>query len=350
VAGSDLGEGCSGGSLQGTLSDLSLRLAFYADGTLRVSGGEAWDLTASVSRACLALDGAQPCDQGVLFTNPLLFAQSRSLLACQRESCGLCECAGAVQNGPGSNLRWVTSGSRIAMEAIFNSFGIVNVPYCVEGDVMYLGGDDLSGQSRVSYKLRKRSCVQTLPPCSVRSIDECGATEDCRQGACVSAPGMDLPCELWADSQCEEMLGCVWEPNRCGPTGLPSCDFHRCEQMPGCELGPPVKRCAGNPSCGWLDASDCNNEPGCSMRSCRARGDDVTSCNSLYADWCELAPGCSFDGTNCVGNTRCSAQTDDDVCGTLFCEPETNCFGIPTRGCSELSVDECPSLGCTVEW
>jgi hypothetical protein len=350
LAGGELGEGCVGGSIAGTLGELSLRLSFEAEGLLRVSGREAWELSASAPRACLNLDGAEPCDQGVLFTSPLLFAQSRSVLGCQLEACGSCECSGAVdgRNGPGS-YRWVTSGTRLALDASSFLSPDLNVSYCVDGDVMYLGGDDTNGQSTVAYKLRKQSCVQTMPPCEVRPFEVCEATQDCRWGACLRALGSQAFCDGWADFQCEEMSDCVWDPNRCSATGAPSCDFHDCERMPGCELGPPVARCVGSPTCSGFSADECN-EPGCSVRSCRALGDDVTDCVSLNTS-CALAPGCTYDGVTCQGTTRCSEQTNDEACSLLPCEPVVNCWGFPPRKCSELPVDECLTLpGCRVEW
>jgi hypothetical protein len=348
LTGGGLETDCTGASVEGTLRELNLRLTFDADGGLEVSGREAWDLAVRAPRACLDLDDAEPCDQGVLFTSPQLFASSRSVIACQREACGSCECSGVPDGGTTiGRLRWIASGTRLTLDG---GSSLVNVPYCVEGDVLFLGGDDTSGQSRVAYKFRKRSCRKTTPPCSSRTLEECESTEDCRQGTCFRAPGFAGFCEGLAELQCAETPDCLWEPNQCGTTGGPGCDFHRCEQMAGCELGPPAPRCTGTAWCGF-DVEDCN-EPGCSIQNCATLGEDVTSCEELGDPaLCVRGIGCSHNGVNCEGTTRCSAQTDETACSFLGCSWKSYCGGAPARSCSELTVDECHTLrGCTAEW
>jgi hypothetical protein len=347
LAGDELEEGCAGGSIQGTLGDLNLQLTFEANGVLGASGREAWNVVARAPRACLGLDATETCDGRVLFTSALLFPPSRSLLGCQLEACGSCECSGQLDGAVAGSYRWATQGSRLTLQGSFSS-PMVNVPYCVDGDVLFLGGDDSDGRSRVAYKFVKRSCTETLPACRERTLTDCGATQGCRVGNCVPTAGFQGSCKEWSEAQCEEAPDCVWDPNQCGETGVPDCDFHRCEQMPGCELGPPVARCTGQAWCGGIEADECD-EPGCSVRSCS--GDDIVDCDGLFPDACMAAPGCSFDGVNCTGTTRCSTQTDADACFQLSCQPGPNCWGVPARSCSSLPVADCHTLpGCHVVW
>ena len=157
-----------------------------------------------------------------------------------------------------------------------------------------------------------------------------------RWGACLRSSDRSGFCEGLSDFQCSPP-DCVWDPNRCGTTGIPSCDFHLCDVTPGCVLGPPVARCAGSAWCGGFDVSQCF-EPGCFVATCAARNENIASCDRLDRDSCTLAPGCSFDDMSCEGTTRCWDQRNDDVCSQLYCNPEEHCAGVPTRSCSDLSV------------
>jgi hypothetical protein len=348
LGGDALGEACTGGSIEGTLNDPGLRLMFDEEGNLRASGRDAWDLTVRAPRACLGLDDGEPCSQGVLFTSALPFQASRSLIACQKEACGACECSGTIDSATSMGATWTIDGSQLRLDT--PGLEPSSMPYCVRDDVLWLGGGERNGQTQAGYKLRKRSCTQTLPSCSARTTQEdCTVTQDCRWGACVGTPGSSAFCELWADFQCLEEPDCTWEADRCAPSGAPGCEFARCEDMPGCELGPPVAHCVGLAHCGGFEADDCE-EPGCSLRTCHALDADVVSCANLTADVCTIAPGCATDGVSCEGTARCSDLVNDDVCQDIGCKPEPNCFGRPVRTCESLLAEECHTLpGCRIE-
>jgi hypothetical protein len=352
LTGDSIREGCVGGSIEGTPDELRLRLTFATDGTFGVSGREGWELAARVPLACLGLDDAQACDRGVLFTSPLLFATSRSLMTCAPGSCdSFCDCSAVVAGNQSSPGRWNAEGDRLTLETGIQERQRVSIPYCVmHDDVLWLGGDDGAGQSKVAYRLRKYSCTQTQPPCEARTQKECPTTEDCRWGSCLPSTGSAaIFCEGYDEIQCPSQ-DCIWEPNRCGWNSGPGCDFHRCEWMPGCVLGPPVARCAGSAWCGAFDVGDCT-EPGCSVRTCTPNGDDTQPCANLYLNSCALAPGCSVNGESCQGTTHCTRQTDDNACSELRCNTESVCWGRPDRRCSDLPVSDCHTLpGCHVEW
>jgi hypothetical protein len=339
------------------MGESSLRLMFAAEGDLHVTGYQSWDVTLSAPRSCAGLEEAAPCERGALFTSPLLFTQSRHLLSCQGQTCGSCDCSGVIDEGrpPGFSwaLGWTTAASQLTLSPSDSSFVPRSVPYCVQGDVLWVGGGEVDGQTLTAYRFRKRSCTQTLPACEERAFEECEETIGCRWGACLPTPGSGRSCNGFYESQCAEYApDCAWHALQCSSSGVPNCEFHRCEEMPGCELGPPVARCVGDASCREFEANECN-EPGCSVRTCAHApfSDDLTSCGPLTVTFCGQAPGCSSDGVQCEGTTNCSAQTDDFTCDLLGCEPEAICWGLPTRTCSSLPVEDCHTLpGCRVEW
>jgi hypothetical protein len=79
---------------------------------------------------------------------------------------------------------------------------------------------------------------------------------------------------------------------------------------------------------------------------------DTVSCTTLNTTDCTKATGCSVVGGACTGNTRCSAQTDANVCSSLdSCYFEPHCAGPTPAACSTLSVANCQAaLGCRIEW
>jgi hypothetical protein len=348
LRGGVLDEDCRGGSIEGTPREATLRLSLDESGGLRVSGSEPWNILVRSPRACLSLEGAEPCDHGVLFTSALLFASSRSLVSCQLEVCGSCECSGWIDGANSAGiLSWTAAANQLTLTG--RTFSDTTVPYCVQGDELWLGGGDTNGHTKVAYRFTKRSCTRTLPPCSERTFSECETTTDCGWGACLRSSDRSAYCPAGDEDYCVAP-DCVWDPNQCGETGAPGCDFHTCEATPGCELGPPVARCVGNAWCGGFDVNQCF-EPGCFVSDCAIRDYSTVSCEPLDAESCRLAQGCSFDDVSCLGTTRCWDQTNDEVCSRLYCNPIEHCAGVPTRSCSELSVSDCATLpGCRVEW
>jgi hypothetical protein len=224
------------------------------------------------------------------------------------------------------------------------------VPHCVDGDVLWLGGIGGAGEPRTAYKFRKQSCVRTTSACEDRTPAECESTDECMMGRCVATGGDVTKCSgVYIDSLCEAP-DCTWVTDTCSPTGIPSCPFDTCELSPHCTLGPPVARCTGTAWCGGIETAECN-EPGCSLRTCTGGNSGEPVCANLFTDQCALVEGCSVVGQSCVGNARCAAQPNDDVCEAAGCVVRTHCWGAPLRSCEELTVEECHDLpGCSVEW
>jgi hypothetical protein len=328
--------GCQGGRVSGTARDLQMSMTL-GDGEVlpRVTGRVTWDIVANAPPSCLGLGTDDSCGTIPLFlgpTGPLHASSSRAWLpSCEPSACGDCECAGESDDD--------------------TVLSLASTPYCADGDVLWVGGAGKSGEPKVSYKFRRRSCTGTPVPCAERAAAQCALGGDCRLGRCRAASG-DVPqcAEAELELHCQTIEGCVWEPQVC--TGSPRCNFATCEQVPGCSLGPPVApHCAGQASCGGSLTVDECHEPGCSVQPCWGDTDSV-SCEDLYQAECQRAPGCSWNGQRCAGTTRCDEQTDDDVCLALpFCDPLPVCGGTPKRACSSLSAANCHGLsGCFLEW
>lgn len=350
LRGSGVAEGCQGGSLEGKVNNPTLRLSFTADSLLRVTGTDSWTLSAQAPRSCLGLTDAEPCTQGLFFTSPLLFVDSRFVVTCQGQAGVQCACSNAAEDVALTHYTWAAEDAQLSLNG---SLGAVfaTTPYCVQDDVLWLGGHDSDGQTFAAYKFRKHSCTPTEPPCDERTSDECQTTVDCQLGACIPAPGTTAFCESAGRDYCEENPDCTWIPNKCASSGVEQCEFHHCEEQDGCALGPAVARCTGVEWCGGSDVSKCD-VPGCSVAACAPRfAIDAVDCEGIDPEDCELSPGCSFDGTLCTGLTHCTAQTDPDVCALLNCLPQPYCAGRPTRSCASLSPGECSTQpGCQVTW
>jgi hypothetical protein len=233
----------------------------------------------------------------------------------------------------------------------------MEVPYCVDGDVLWAGGVAANGTPKVAYQFVRKSCVGTPLPCAERQDDECGL--GCTPGRCVADAGGDpLICdELAADlNQCELTTGCRWDPAGCWGVGSELCNFDNCGETPGCSWGPPQARCGGQiASCYERGVPSCSDTPGCSARTCYVeRTDESAECAELTTSAaCTKAPGCTWSASGCAGVTRCSIQTDLDVCSTLGCYTSEVpiCGGQPTQVCSDFGVDDCQDeLGCRLEW
>jgi len=276
-SGSAIGN-CSGGRIVGSARSSQVLLRIPDGGAAEVTGRVTWDLEAHLPLSCLGLTSVDSCAGAQFFagpTGPLLSSRARAWLpTCEAGACGGCNCTGEHD------------------EDLLAAVRLPNPTYCVDGDVLWLGGHTTQGETKVSYKFRRRSC---------------------------SGPGE-------------------------------SCDFTTCGAVPGCTLGPPVvPRCTGEPSCSGAPAEECH-EPGCSVRTCYG-GADPIPCTELDASTCLKAPGCRWNGAVCSGTTRCIDQTSDDVCVALpYCDPLPYCGGTPEHTCSELSIAGCHALSCVIEW
>jgi hypothetical protein len=310
---------CAGGWLEGTLAPSQMKLSFLEGGGLRGSGQEAWNLVAQVPVSCLG--DAVSCDQGQLFTGPtgpLHHSSSRAWLAtCRQNACGSCECAGENNERVPASSGWSVAGERLTLGPQ------LDFPYCVKGDVLWFGGATSAGEAKVSYKLRRQSCVGTPIACEERT----------------------------QTSECIAERSCLWAGGACSGSAPSSCDFTSCGEVRGCALAPPVApRCAGDAECPGLVTNGCH-EPGCSAQTCIPVDADQVNCDVLETLDCAKAPGCSLNGAFCTGMTQCSAQTSDAVCNALNCHGGAYCVGTPERHCSALSVEAChEQKGCHIEW
>lgn len=315
---------CDGGSLEGSLASLDMRLSFLdggqdASGELRGDGLESWNLVANVPLSCLG--GAASCEEGQLFTGPtgpLHHSKSRAWLpTCRQNACGSCECSGASAELVPPNSFWSIAEGRLTL-------GSTPMSYCVKDDVLWLGDATNAGKTKVSYKLRRQSCVGTPIACEERT----------------------------EEAECRAEQACYWNGQACSGSAPSKCDFPSCGQVRGCTLAAPVApRCAGEAACPDFAANGCQ-EPGCSLETCVSGNEDEVSCGFLLlSDMCASAPGCTVDGGFCQGTTRCSSQTSDEACEALQCYAGTYCTGTPQRSCAELSVENCHDLGnCYVDW
>ncbi len=351
LSGAGLGEDCVSGAIDGTLVSGNLRLSI--DGQhARVSGEEVWDFRATIPRSCLGMGDTRPCNEGSMFTQLLPFAQTRSLITCQSEAGESCECAGPLDRYDGSTFATSTDGDLLTLTREGFQGSSQTVQYCVEGDVLWLGQHNGGARTMTAYKFRKRSCRSTMAPCGERTQQDCESTTDCRWGACVPKVDSVGFCEGFDESQCATDSDCRWIAEQCAGTGGGGCDFHLCEEEAYCRLGPSVGRCVGGSWCTGYDLEACT-EPGCAVVECAPRDDgyDKVPCYGLTAGSCANAPGCTSQAGQCREDTRCTAQTDEDVCSDLLCQRAKFCAGRPVRGCSSLSVQDCSTLnGCSVEW
>lgn len=349
--GAETGQGCAGGAIEGTSSVSDLKLLVLENEPVSVFGSEEVELRAQVPLRCLGIDSVNRCKDAQFYASPLFFGASNPL-DCQPSDCGFCECSGKASGGGGAQgAAWVPGSSTLA-------FGAIDLPYCVDGDVLWVGGGTVAGEPRVAYQFRRRSCLGTPTPCEQRQSDQCGSSGDCQPGRCLpdgeSAP---VCAELPLEESCSAYPGCKWAKGGCWGTAPDACDYRYCDGTPGCSWGTPTARCGGEPAgCYTHDASDCN-VAGCSARKCDVpdgwAGIDQAPCQGLAPSACAKAKGCTVSGASCTGTTTCAAQTDPTVCADLGCAAydEPICGGHPTTLCSKLSVDDCRSEpGCRLEW
>lgn len=348
--GAKTGQGCAGGTVEGTSSENDLKVLILENEPVVVSGSESLALRAQVPLQCLGIETVNRCKNAQFYASPLFFGFSQPL-DCEASACGFCECSGDVWGGGGSGRPWVPGAETLA-------FGALNVPYCVEGDTMWAGGGELAGEPKVAYKFRRRSCVGEPLPCAKRESEQCGTSGDCRPGRCMPDGGDAAVC---ADQSYEEYCslepGCKWVAGGCWGTASETCDYNYCEGTPGCSWGEPTPRCGGVPApCYTHDLSTCS-VAGCSARTCDVPdgwgGVESAPCERLTASACAEAAGCTVSGAACTGTATCGAQTNATVCAMLECAAyeEPMCGGHPTTSCTELSVEDCRAEpGCRLEW
>jgi hypothetical protein len=346
--GAEIGDGCAGGAISGTSASHELKLEILENEPVRFGGGESLELRAQVPLQCLGVESVNRCADADFYASPLYFGYSRPL-DCEASECGFCECSGEMHGGGGVGKAWTPGSPTLA-------FGAIDVPYCVEGDVMWAGGGEILGEPKVAYKLRRRSCVGTPLPCAERESGQCGA--GCSPGRCLPDGGDAVVCaEQSYEEGCAHEAGCKWVEGGCWGTAMEACDSEYCAETPGCEWGPPKARCGGElASCFDVDPSKCHSA-GCSMRTCDVPegwgGVDSAPCSRLTVSACPKAAGCAVSGGACTGTTKCAPQTDATVCGMLECAvyEEPRCGGFTTTPCAELSLEDCRSQpGCRFEW
>ncbi len=338
---------CTSGVLRGTPGEMDLRLRILDGGQLEIRGSESWDIAATVQLSCLGISTVNACSRAELYSDALLFSGWSNSTPCEANACGVCDCSGTLDAGvDGAFSYWSRQGTDLFFD---NSY---RVPYCVDGDELWLGGSS-DGGTRVSYKFKKQSCAGTPIPCSERSADECDVDGYCSVGRCQAQTGTVPSCaKAFTETECGVLQGCTWDPEGCSGQAPSSCDFETCGAVPGCAWGEPKARCGGEPTpCEGLEVADCGT-PGCSVRVCGPNFGDISDCQVLTAAECAQAPGCTVSGTSCTGQALCAAQSDASICSKLVgCVPYSYCYGVPTRACSALTVEECPTqLGCRIEW
>lgn len=348
------GLGCEGAFIDAVATGERLRLQIFENQPLAAKGEEGVDVTAQVPLQCLGIESVERCSDVDFYAAPLLYTLSRAL-DCQANECGHCECSAQLTvsggNGfPGLGEAWQPGSATL-------SFGGMKVPYCVDGDTLWAGGVGPHGTPKVAYRFSRKSCVGTPLPCSERQEGECGS--HCIPGRCVADAGGDasICAELAADlNECELTNGCRWDPAGCWGVASELCEFSNCDETPGCSWGPPQARCGGQiASCYERGVPNCSDTPGCSARTCYVeRADESAECADLTTSAaCTKAPGCTWSAASCSGVTRCSVQTDLDVCSALGCYTSEVpiCGGQPTEVCSDFGVDDCQNEPfCRLEW
>lgn len=338
----------------GTVEEADIRLRILDGGRLEFKAKEYVSLSSRVSLECINVSTVNFCPLAMSFKTPLLFAPGGQW-NCKGSPCGACDCEGTGNSFDERTFAsWIRGedGLTLAFPGISS-----HVPYCVEGDELWLGGPTADGTPRASYKFKKLSCHGKPTPCSERSLAECLEGDGCSVGVCVATTGgSPTRCaKAFSQTECGVLQGCQWDAKACGGQAPETCDFLTCEDQPGCSLGEPQQKCAGEPEpCEGRDLDQCD-VPGCELRVCQPDFfDDVDCANLDSPDDCAKAPGCEVapDGspTPCTGTTSCVAQTNPSICDELGCLRTQYCGGTPAR-CETLSLEDCHSVpGCNIEW
>jgi hypothetical protein len=263
------------------------------------------------------------CQDATFYTGMSLFGADASG-PCAANACGVCDCEAEDEHSLWLGNNWSRIGNRL-------NLGDVNTDYCVQGDTLWIGGNDDSGRPRAAYKFSKHSCQGTTIPCGQRTAAQC-ELGSCSAGHCKGKLPSHLGCDVaQSETDCGVIEGCVWDPVGCFGEATPECNFDVCDTEPGCSWGPPKQRCAGEalPCCQGLIA-------------------EAGECGLLSAANCSKGAGCALVAGTCLGQPSCSAQKDAATCSALGCDFPAGC---KTTECSTLSVGDCHSVkGCRVEW
>jgi hypothetical protein len=333
---------------QGTGGESDLRLRILDGGDLQMRGTEAWTLNARVSLSCLQIETVNRCGDATFWSDATLFSSS-SPMSCAPSACGVCECEGeTISQAVSGGLGWSRSDNLLQL-------GGASVAYCVQGDELWIGGNNEGSEPKVSYKFKRRSCEGTPLACAERTLEQCLSPHSgCIVGTCKPVTGgMSARCAAAGSaSECGVLSGCTWDPARCSGAAGESCEFEMCEAEPGCTWGAPRERCGGWATpCKGRDLTQCAGN-GCSVRACQPLF-DAPDCGLLSNADCAKAPGCTLSsGASpvCAGTTACISQTDVAICTRLGCSASSHCAGTPPD-CASLSVEACHSVsGCRIEW
>ncbi|MES1166237.1 MAG: hypothetical protein ABUR63_10790, partial [Verrucomicrobiota bacterium] len=330
---------------QGIPGNNDITLQILADGTYQVTGAEDWSFTARMSLGCRGLTSTDQFGAAAMNVDALLFSPTHTV-TCAANACGACDCANPSEQAP-ITFPFSVDGTTPVGNVL--ELGIFRTPYCVQNDVLWIGGAGLDGTPKVSYKFRKKSCQGTPAVCEQRTPAQCMQDSYCILGSCVGTPrDPNTTCAINDAAICTSNPGCRWLPNAC--TGYPptTCDFAACVgNTLGCAFGAPMAKCGGNSSCDLRTATDCTG-PGCKLVQCAPSVSDPVDCGLLTtAADCAKAPGCvahTRGPSICTGTTHCTAQTDQTVCQTLLCYAAPTCTGTSTVMCSTLSVDTCTTV------
>jgi len=352
LSGSSTGESCPAGIMSGTAPTGDFRIRIGDDRVVEAIGEERLNVKARVPLSCLGIESVNRCKDAEFYVSPFLLGISTPI-RCAPTDCGDCECSGeisafgeaALAGGkpePGARLLW---------------FGTIKVPYCVDGDSLWVGGTLADGTPKASYKFRRRSCTGTPTPCEKRDPSNCGKVDDgCWPGHCVATSASAQECDGQSEQGCDQNAGCAWQATqRCWGDTADACEFGNCDATPGCSWGEPHARCRGELTTCYEQAAAGCATPGCALRTCvyGDGGNVAIDCAVLSANACAKAPGCAWSGGRCSGTTDCWAQTDGGVCDLLGCSPQATalCTGEPTQKCSDFTAEDCVGHGrCYLEW
>jgi hypothetical protein len=299
-----------------------ITVRFGDGGEFLATGRERWTVSSTVPLSCLGIESVNRCVDATFYPEMTLFNGTAGG-GCTANACGVCDCPSELEGYVGSfGYSWSRSGNQLKL-------GTVTVDYCVQGDVMWLGGKR-DGLPKAAYKLSKHSCEGTPVPCSQRTPEQC-SMGSCSMGQCKGKNASQLGCESSGQNDCEVTVGCVWDPTGCYGDPIQSgCTTDTCDYELGCSWGPPKQRCAG-------EAQPC-------CTAIVADGD----CALLDSASCRKATGCQVTSTGCIGSASCPRQTDAAICTALGCDFRSGCT--PTD-CAALSVDACHTApGCHVDW
>lgn len=218
---------CAGAFFIATSVENELKLHIVEGRQFEVKGSDRWDIRATLPHECLGIDSARSCRSAELYIEPLLLSFVNGL-PCAENACGSCDCGGPLAGG-----FYMSGGVELGSKTL--KLNSQELPYCVEGETLWLGGRGPDGVPKVAYKFRKQSCTG-------------GRCEDLTEEQCPATP-------------------CRVGPDGCESVGV-LCHHDYCDADLGCAWGPPVAHC-GSPigervdGCDALSVEDCHDLPGC---------------------------------------------------------------------------------------